>query len=573
MWILQKIRLSHRKKILLSLAASVFFHCISLYFTTRSSVWFLSPVILSQESSGEIIKLNRDQILKEAFTQTQSLPFSAKAKPLLQSDSFLFNPLIVHEHPLDLSRFPISHLESSFFSQEELLSSNQIISFKIPNQERLNLFEHLPKDLILPAPPLSTNQLPEPKKLKEESPSLKISSSEISSPPPSTVATSETPLLSTPSIKEDSPLKPPFLFTPKPELPCLPSLAELETSSYSDCFDMDIVFLPREEKEGYIFALTLIPQIDLNLPKIRQNYSFLIDKSNSIQKERLFSMKNAVYRALEELDSDDAFNIIAFDSKINKLSPTPLPYSSESIKAAKEFLDQIELGSFFSTANLFNPLFLTIPPTVKEDELHTAILLTDGELLNKSSAQRSLLYNWTDTNCGRTSLFSLGIGNDPHLSTLETAAAFNRGAMLYSPTKGSIKRKLLKLMKTISYPIAKDLVCRAIHLNGPGEIHLYPKPVQMSHLYLNQPYVILGTTDSLDNFILFIQGRLKDQWIHIKKKVSFTHAKKGETALRIQWALQRAYGCYEQYIYDKNPAHLAEAEALLEPYHLKVAFQ
>ena len=252
-------------------------------------------------------------------------------------------------------------------------------------------------------------------------------------------------------------------------------------------------------------------------------------------------MKNAIYKALDELDCDDTFNIIAFDHKIDKLSPSPLSYSTEAVKEAKAFLDKIELGSFFFTANLFKPLFLTLPSIVKEDELHTAILLTDGELFNKKGALESLLNDWTNQNYGKVSLFGLGIGNDPHLSSLNAATIFNRGAMTYSPTKGSIKRKLLKLMKTIAHPIVKNLSYQAICKNPSKKIKLYPKQSQTPHLYLNEPYVILGTAENLDDFILFVQGRSKDQWIHIKKKISFIHARKGEASLKTSWALQRAY--------------------------------
>lgn len=561
----------HKKNLLLSVTLSLILHLVSLHFAAVYSIWFVSPE--SNQTSTTVVKLSRDQILKEAFADKPSQKLFTQHKPLYEPHPALLNSLPLIEPFFDSLCFSNITTPSSKFFPDQLLSTNQIISFRIPAEEGLNLFEHLPNNLILPPPPLSTHKLPPPEHLNEQDFQLKPSIAVIANEPPTIKISYEEPLLSTDSLRDCAPQPKPLLFTPQPNLPELPSLDELETASYSNCFDADIVFLPREEQEGYIFALTLIPRTDLPLPKIKQNYSFLIDKSNSIQKERLIAAKNAVYKALDEMDLDDTFNIIAFDSKIEKLFTNPLPYSPESVKAAKAFLDKIELGSFFSSANLFKPLFLTIPPLVKEDEIHTAIVLTDGELLNKGAAQRSLLYEWTNNNCGRVSLFGLGFGTDPHLSSLEIASAFNRGSMSYSPTKGSIKRKLLKLMKSISYPVAKNLSCCAISLNGPNQITLYPKSVQMPHLYLNEPYVIIGTADTLDNFILFVQGKLKDQWIHIKKKISFTHAKKGGTALKSEWAMQRVYGLYEQYIYDNNSDHLKEAQMLLKPYNLQVAFQ
>jgi hypothetical protein len=77
----------------------------------------------------------------------------------------------------------------------------------------------------------------------------------------------------------------------------------------------------------------------------------------------------------------------------------------------------------------------------------------------------------------------------------------------------------------------------------------------------------------LDDFILFVQGRLNGEWLHIKKTISFLNGKKGGSALKAEWALQKTYALYEQYLIDDNPGHLAEARALLEPLNLRAPFE
>jgi Ca-activated chloride channel family protein len=380
------------------------------------------------------------------------------------------------------------------------------------------------------------------------------------------------PTLLTPTIPESGEDAQKALPQILAQLPDFPTLADLGAASYSEFFETEIVFAPLENEKGYIFALTLVPQPGLTLPKVRQHYSFLIDRSNSIQKERLSAVKNAVIAALEELDLDDSFNIIAFDSKIEKLSPGPLPATKASLLAARKFLDQVHLGSFFSTTNLTKPLLLTVPAALAEGE-HSAILFSDGESLGKKGAQRELALDWTRYNNGRVSLFAIGVGGDPHLPILDAAAAFNRGKVLVPPTKRGIKRKLLKVIKMIGHPVATNMTATALPRASQTKIVLFSKPQQMPSLYLNEPYVILGTIDKLDNFILFVQGKLKDRWLNIKKNVSFVSAKKGDSTLKAQVALQQAYSLYEKYLYDLNPDHLTEASSLLEPHGLQVAFQ
>jgi hypothetical protein len=558
-----------QRKILTScITASLFLHVLALGFLQRYSLWFSSPQKGEQLSPwlSEVEKRERDQILKVSFELAEELGApEASHQPEKETVSLsLSSPTQTSpQDPLSLILFHTS------FPTPELLAFPVLPTFTF-SPEPINLLEHLPKDLILPTPskqPVAHFPPPAP----SDAPialSAKPPAVPQEAPPPLITYSEpiESSLTDAPALpKAPSPI-------PLPHLPQFPSLAELETSSYSHCFDADLVFLPREEG-GYIFALTLIPRPDLDLPKIRQHFTFLIDRSNSIQQERLNMTKSAIQKAIRELSPDDTFNIIAFDNKIEKMAPLPLPCGEKSSAAAEVFLDKIQLGSFFSSSDIYKPLFLTVPARAESDEIHTAILLTDGEAFAKKQVSRSILHDWTQFNGGRVGLYALGLNGDPHTATLDAATTFNRGKLTSAPTSRGLKRKLLKLIKTIHAPIAKNLSCKAISRSSHTKVQLYPQSSQTPPLYLDQPYVILGEADALDDFILFVQGRIKDRWINIKKTVSFVNAKKGSKSLKKEWALQRAYKLYERYARDDNPQHIAEAEAILEPYDFEVAFK
>jgi Ca-activated chloride channel family protein len=306
---------------------------------------------------------------------------------------------------------------------------------------------------------------------------------------------------------------------------------------------------------------------------MKQHYMFLIDRANSVQKERLFQTKSAVYKALEELGPEDTFNITVFDSKMEKLFPAQRPLNRSSLAAAKEFIHKIDLGSFFSPADLYKPLLITVPSYVQEDEVYTAILLTDGDALAKKNAGLTLLREWSRYNQGKVALYTLGMSGDKHISSLEAICAFNRGQAIQSSTKRGLKRKLLRLMKTIQAPIVKNISCHAFSRSPHTTIKIYPDNTRTHHLYAGQPYTMIGTAETLDDFVLFVQGRIKDRWLNIKKTVSFISAKKGDSSLEAQWAWQKAYDLYGQYLQDKNSEHLAEMQRLINPLQLPPAFQ
>lgn len=560
----------HRKILSGCIVASLFLHAAALLFLQRYSLWFSSPPSNDPNTAwlSLVDKKERDQILKTTFESI----LEEKENEVVSNPQKETVPHLALK--LTLKAIEEDSLSSILFSHSIPLSSSDFLitkpftpTFFVPSQP-LNLLDHLPGDLIIPEPLPSNRPLLMPQPTESSMSLARASFPAIEEPFADPVAYAESielPLSAPPVAKAPG-------LIPISTLPLLPTLDELETSSYSDSFDADLVFLPKEEG-GYLFALTLIPRPDLQLPRLRQHFIFLVDRANSVQQGRLSTTRSALYKALSELSDQDTFNIIAFDSKLEKMSPYSLPVTDKALAQAQVFLDKVQLGSFFSSSDLYKPLLLTVPGHVQNDEIYTAILLTDSETLLKKPAQKALLHDWTLYNGGRVNLYAVGTNSDSQSPLLEVATTFNKGKFLSAPTHRGIKRKLLKLVKNIQNPVAKNIACKAISRSPGANIHLLPQSSQMPPLFVDQPYVILGESDTLDDFILFVQGRLKDRWLNIKKTISFVNGRKGGKFLKEEWALQRAYALYERYVQDENPKHIAEAATLLEPFDLQVAFR
>jgi hypothetical protein len=492
---------------------------------------------IGKEACDEVLKATFERLEEKGVAVVNGEPMEFKA-PIPRME--------VQREKLTLS--PI------FWPQQELSKPSTLPTFSI-SLSLQNHLEALPKDLILSpmdgvaAPLFSPTFVPMALQL--------VCARTMPSALQHSFSAGEAVVLGLQGRMEKAPAAIAF-----PDLPRLPTLKELNTVACSEAFDADLVFLPKEEGSGYIFALTLIPKEELELPKIRQHYMFLIDRSNSVQQKRLSATKEAVLLALDEMDPEDTFNIIAFDSKLEKLSPHPMACTEQARRQAEYFLAGVQLGSFLSTPDLYKPLFLTVPGKVEKEESHTVILFTDGEPLKKKAVQRSILFDWTQYNEGRVSLYTVG-AHDPQGRLLETAAVMNKGKHWTATTNRAIKRKTSKLMKAIHAPLVKDLCCNAVSHSPETHVRLLNRAQQEPHLYLDQPYVVLGEVDSLDDFTLFVQGRVQDRWIHVRKNVSFLNAKKGTKALKEEWAAKRALELYERYFFEQDGRYLVEAERLL----------
>jgi hypothetical protein len=368
-----------------------------------------------------------------------------------------------------------------------------------------------------------------------------------------------------PPPREEGFLSPQFHFS-------LPSLSDLNTLSLSEDFDVEVTWTPDKEK-GYVFAATLIPKEGKKFPRLHQNFFFVLDRSNSIQKKRLSSTRYALWTAIKCLKKEDTFNLFAFDSSVDILFTCNQPKEEKYLQRAKKFLVTQDLGSFFSSSHMHRPLdkIIDASKTLSDNEIGTIIVLSDGDSVGKSKNWH-WMQTWTEKNQGRLNLFFVGIESDRYGKLLDFFATINKGKRWEASTDRGLKKQLVKLMKSVRNPIANNMQATFLFPSGEGKVSFLPPETQLRNLYGQEPYVILGSTKTLDDSLLFLQGKIGNKWINIKKKIHFSPEKEGGRALAEQWAVRSSYEYYKLFLKDPNPEYVKKANRLLQPYEITGLF-
>ena len=159
-----------------SLGLSFLVHAAAIWLIQTQSLWVASKAKASQSDApwlSYIEKQEKDLILKEAFQPSASSSGAAQPpleprKEILASEISLFSAKEPLEWPDTLSLDSLS--QPLPFPVNELLSCNRPLpsAFNLPSQETRNLFNNLPKDLIVPAPsrPPAQPSLPPPLPLR-----------------------------------------------------------------------------------------------------------------------------------------------------------------------------------------------------------------------------------------------------------------------------------------------------------------------------------------------------------------------------------------------------------------------
>lgn len=335
---------------------------------------------------------------------------------------------------------------------------------------------------------------------------------------------------------------------------------------WEDEVAVDISFHPDQDGKKYIFSLTVHPDFEIDAEPLQQNFYFIIDRSNSIKKFRFDGYKRAVQRALSALQEGDKFNIFILDKNISRLSEKNLFFSSKTLKQAEAFLDKEEYKPFFSSNDLYESLEKLFPFTNPSDEIHSAILISDGNSILNSAKQKKAIFRWTQKNKGKFNLYTATAGQGNNLVLLDLLSYTTSGKLLHSDTHASFPRKLVKLVKDLHEPIAKEVTIDAVSKDPGNNVSLFPSKVLLPPLYLKRPFSVVGTIDDITDFTIYIQGQNRGRWLNIKKTISFKNAVKGGRSLDKLWAHAQANGCYDKFLKEGKTSHLEEAKKHVAPF-------
>lgn len=341
----------------------------------------------------------------------------------------------------------------------------------------------------------------------------------------------------------------------------------------SEDFLLDVTCAPKKGGKGYVFKLSFLPREGVVFKRIKQNVFFLIDRSHSIDKVRYDLSRKAVEKSLLRLNSGDTFNILVFDDNVVRLSESNLFWTRENFLLAQKFLSEQEHGGFFASTDIYASLGKIIPDVVADNEVNTAILLSDGDTYLRRNQQRRTIGEWTRKNQGKVALFSVASGRRNNLALLELLSFFNKGKLVYASSYRHLDEAMLKLTDVISSPIGKDIVVTAIPSNDSMHVNVYPYSSRFPDLYEKEPYAVYGDVDCLEDFYVFLQGKYYDKWLDIKQKVSFKDAVREEGVIERDWAIHRAYDYYHLFLNDGNYSHLGRAKKILDPFDIRIAFQ
>lgn len=262
-----------------------------------------------------------------------------------------------------------------------------------------------------------------------------------------------------------------------------------------------------EERDGehYVLLMLLPPDEEASASRIPREAIFVIDTSGSMGGASIEQAREALHVALERLDPEDTFNVIAFDDRPQPLFAASEPASFSQLRRAHRFVDRLEAsGGTEMMAALERALH---DPGEEGYRLRQVVFITDGSIGNETQ-----LFSAIQRELGRTRLFTIGIGSAPNSYFLNRAAVFGRGTAIAIASQDEVRERMEDLFARIESPVLSDL-----EVQWNDEVEMWP--ARVPDLYAGEPLMV---TARLSRFVgeVRLRGRRGDRPFEVSLPLS-----------------------------------------------------
>ncbi|XP_067288169.1 inter-alpha-trypsin inhibitor heavy chain H3-like isoform X6 [Pseudorasbora parva] len=232
-----------------------------------------------------------------------------------------------------------------------------------------------------------------------------------------------------------------------------------------------------------------------DVPRISKNVVFIIDRSGSMSGRKIQQTRLALLKILSDLDEDDHFGLITFDSEVSTWKSELLKATKENLENAKSFVNEIrDRGATDINAAVLAGVDM-INRHPREGTASILILLTDGDPTSGETNIERIMANVKEAIGPKFPLYCLGFGYDVNFDFLTKMSLENSGVARRIYEDSDADLQLQGFYDEVAVPLLTD-----IQLKYTGGTNLTKTSF---NLYFNGSEIVVSgqiTDNSVESF-------------------------------------------------------------------------
>jgi Ca-activated chloride channel family protein len=268
----------------------------------------------------------------------------------------------------------------------------------------------------------------------------------------------------------------------------------------SDQVALNVLSYKQPGEDGF-FLLLAAPNVKPDESRIVAKDVFLVlDVSGSMRGEKIQQARQALEFVLDNLNSGDRFNVIAFSTGIKQYARSLQP-AGQRDDAARFVRDLQAAGGTDINRALLEALDQADP-----ERPQLIILLTDGLPTEGETNPDRILKNAADAAPKSTRLFTFGVGNDVNTFLLDSLAQEHGGASAYVRPGERIDEVVSGFYAKVSTPVLADL---RLDFGRFTVEDVYPYP--LPDLFAGTQLIAVGRYRDGGSTTVTLRGKVNDQ--------------------------------------------------------------
>lgn len=257
---------------------------------------------------------------------------------------------------------------------------------------------------------------------------------------------------------------------------------------------------------GYFLLLAGVPAgARADGPTIKREVTLVIDRSGSMQGEKIKQARAAALQVVEGLEEGEAFNIIDYSDSLARFAERPVIKDKQSIVQARSYIKRLKADG---GTNIHDALIEAMNQSPTANMLPLTIFLTDGLPTAGETREAAIRSDVVAANKHKRRIFSFGVGFDVNAPLLTSIANATRATATFVFPNEDVETKVAQVFRRLSGPVLADPQLATLDPKGAVTTRAVREllPAELNDVFEGDQIILLGQYQDNDPLHFRISG-------------------------------------------------------------------